>query len=85
MTEYTIDVTADAITRLYLYGTLQTPSFLTERLRDLNPSDTPTSINVSAASYMATYGVYAVPARSSFVQSFFNGTASLGTGTYTVA
>lgn len=80
-----LPTTGDYITQLYLYGQTYTPSDLTDRLRDLAPSQNGSQITIDAENYMETYGVYAVPARAKFVQDFFNGAVTLSVGTHTVA
>jgi len=77
-------VTADNITRQFLYGSNDTPILLTQRLRNIAYGASGASINIDTESYMNTYGKYAVPARAAFVKDFFTGTITLSPGTYTV-
>ena len=77
MTNY---ATAANFLRLHLYGDypgsngeFTTPELLTDRLRDLAPDAPGATIGISAAAYMSSYGIYAVPARAQFVQEDFRG------------
>lgn len=80
----TTPLSALNITQYFLYGQSDTPTKLTERLRDV-PVNSTVDIDVTIQSYMSSYvGRYAVAARAEFVQRFFQGTAILPPGTYTV-
>jgi hypothetical protein len=73
--------TVENITNQYLYGTLETPSLVTKRLRDL-PADAVTELKVDAVTYMGPGGPgrYALPAGASIIASFFDGSLSSSLG-----